>query len=294
MKSLERSVSLKPDFSPAGELLYICYMTTNKYKAAISLVEKVCDYNPICYYSFYYLGLEQIKTKNIPQAIDSIQNAIRLYYATYGTKGKLMKPDYPELTKELLLTVFSKVPGNVNLTRLHPSNNASIMWLHLCHCYMEQANFEGAHNCSNKALDDYLQSSLSKKKFPQTENEFTSLINLITEINRPNYTSKHADIEGLLVDEASDILSLIWNLVKSSFHLSILKETLIYSEIGLKAVSLLYQSSHNKGALKYAAKFVQYIMHSGCFIIDQLRTSAVASVSPHVIQYFKVLIQIID
>lgn len=292
---MERSVSLQADFSPAGELLYICYMATGNRSAAISLLEKVCDYNPVCYYSFYYLGLEQMRSKRA-EAVDSIQNAIRLYYAAYGRLAKLMKPDYPELSKDLLLAVFGKL-SKEPVTKLHPCCNAAIMWLHLCHCYMEQANFEGAYNCSNKALDDYLKYSppTSSGKTEIPKGEFSDLVSLLSEVNKPNYAAvpRHAAIEQLLAskENAGDILTLAWSSAKVSLHLSLLKETLVYSELGLKA-AMLCGSLQREMALKYAAEFVLYAMHCGCFLVEQLKASAFTSVAPHVIKYFKVWLKL--
>jgi len=231
-------------------------MITKQKELTKSLLLRVREYNPVCFYSFYYAAISEINLNNYDLAVDYLQNAIRIYYSSRKNQKENLtlqiKQDYPILSEKLLNIVLSKVPSNKGneITKLHPIHSGAIMWLHLCNCYLNQANFEGAYNCVNKSLDDYCKyvgpaTILDQsKELPKTN--FSQILEKIIDLNKSqnHYVSvlKYQLLNDYLISDpnnAKDIMTLCYNLAKCSYHLSLFKETLVFSELGLKCISIL-------------------------------------------------------
>ncbi len=302
-------MSLQPDFSPAGELLYILYQSTGNHVAGTNLLVKVHDYNPVCYYAFYYLGLEQVANQQYDHAVDSMQNAIRLYQSEKA-KTSLLKCDYPELTRQALGKVFAKLPDKrpSAVGDLHPARSGTIMWVHLCHCYMQQANYVAAFNCISKSVDDYLQyigpipdSKAEQQPIPVGD-EFAALVSGLTELNASGqhhtlvktYATLCSHTAGWLAKPAesvaalADILNLMWNSSKCAMHLSLFKESLVFSELGVKAAVGLYRAEGKELHLKYAESLLTNVMQCGYYLIDDARKSELKSLAAYTEKYVRV------
>lgn len=309
---MEKSINLQPDFAPAGELLYILYYSNDLHAQAINLLEKVKNYNPICMYDFFYLGLEKIALQKHDDAIDSFQNAIRIFY---GTKNfsKPLKADWPELNKNLLERIFSVLPKKIfnnTVGDLHPISSGAIMWVHLCHCYTQQGNYEAAYNCIHKGLDDYLhyfsisESQLEEEQPIEITGFYTALCSSINELSNSlqfketklNLILKHLSNYKVKSKEKqrvfTDVLCLVWNMCKTSFYISMFKEVIAESEIGIRIALTLALEDSSSSYMKYCESFLTFIMQSGYHLLLQLQKSGISSILQYTEKYVKIMCQL--
>lgn len=101
---LDNALRIKPDFTPASELLALVLCAQNKYDEAIHVYKDAIKYAPDNYQLYYSLGIVRTELRDFAEALECYQKAIELeptLYEAYFSIGQihLLRGELDEATE---------------------------------------------------------------------------------------------------------------------------------------------------------------------------------------------------
>ncbi len=110
---LDNALRIKPDFTPASELLALVLCAQNKYDEAIHVYKDAIKYAPDNYQLYYSLGIVRTELRDFAEALECYQKAIELeptLYEAYFSIGQihLLRGELEEATEAFKSAAQSK------------------------------------------------------------------------------------------------------------------------------------------------------------------------------------------
>ena len=271
-----------PNNTQAGELFYLLLLSENKPRAQ-EYLHKLIEFNPSHYFTFYQLGILYLNECKYIEAIDSLQNCVRLYEISQNKKEKQVLIDkLPEISSKERNIILLELNSNKDLesSYLDMHSSGSIQFILLLEAHYQNGNIITAYHFIHKAFlqyvnyvwpdinmtaPKYINNTLNLGHNPQQYSDLFNSIRKLTKFCDWEIDSRFIQVLGRLNDLSenkeiisNDLLIILEKLIPLEYQMNNLGGSIVFILIWFKIMIL-----HN-GLEKYdKARFLPVFLTCG-------------------------------